>query len=145
MPARKSQNQPLYTGFNLEQTADFNHMATFNHQYISLKKTTEGLTLQKQASALIIKFGFLIVGACQTAMQAIKARLNPRKLLRSKWTAVTPVNKEKHFMITKLIIPDPETQVVEAVELEAVMTRRKQVLAWRSLQDVDTWKQGWCK
>lgn len=78
-------------------------------------------------------------------MEIYSLKLNPRKLLRSKWTAVTPVNKEKHFMVTKLIIPDPETQVVEAVELEAVMTGRKQVLAWRALQDADLWKQGWCK
>ncbi len=83
--------------------------------------------------------------ACQTAMQAITTRLNPRKLLHSKWTAVTPVNKEKHFMVTKLIIPDPETQVVKAVELEAVMTGRKQLLPWRDLQNSEIWKQGWCK
>ncbi|NLZ79547.1 MAG: TIGR02450 family Trp-rich protein, partial [Gammaproteobacteria bacterium] len=27
-------------------------------------------------------------------------RINPKKLLHSKWTAVSPVNKEKHFMVT---------------------------------------------
>ena len=28
-------------------------------------------------------------------------RINPTKLLRSKWTAVSPVKKEKHFMVTE--------------------------------------------
>jgi tryptophan-rich hypothetical protein len=75
-------------------------------------------------------------------------RLNPKKLLHSKWTAVKPVNKEKHFMVTKLIVNDEkigeeETQVIEAVELEAVMTGRVRVLDWHALQDRDVWKQGW--
>lgn len=48
-------------------------------------------------------------------------------------------------MVTQLIIPDPETQVIALVELEAVMTGRKQTLSWRDLQNVDVWKQGWQK
>lgn len=72
-------------------------------------------------------------------------QLNPKKLLHSKWTAVQPRHKEKHFMVTQLIIPDPETQVIALVELEAVMTGRKQTLSWRDLQNVDVWKQGWQK
>jgi tryptophan-rich hypothetical protein len=70
-------------------------------------------------------------------------RLNPKKLLHSKWTAVRPVNKEKHFMVTKLIIRDEQTQVIEAVEIEAVMTGRVQVIDSRALQNRDVWKQGW--
>lgn len=76
-------------------------------------------------------------------MQTKVIKLNPQKLLHSKWTAVKPVNKEKHFMVTKLIIRDEETQVIEAVELEAVMTRRVHVLDWRALQERTVWKQGW--
>lgn len=76
-------------------------------------------------------------------MQTKVIKLNPQKLLHSKWTAVKPVNKEKHFMVTKLIIRDEETQVIEAVELEAVMTRRVHVLDWHALQDSGVWKQGW--
>lgn len=26
---------------------------------------------------------------------------NPKKLLNSKWTAVTPTHKENHFLVTK--------------------------------------------
>ena len=81
-------------------------------------------------------------------MQTKPLRLNPKKLLHSKWTAVKPVNKEKHFMVTKLIVSgekmgDEETQVIEAVELEAVMTGRVQVLDWHALQNREVWKQGW--
>ncbi|AKR43096.1 TIGR02450 family Trp-rich protein [Methylophilus sp. TWE2] len=75
-------------------------------------------------------------------MQTKPLRLNPKKLLHSKWTAVKPVNKEKHFMVTKLIIADEETQVIEVVEIEAVMTGRMQVIDWRALQNRDAWKQG---
>ena len=30
-------------------------------------------------------------------------RLNPRKLLLSKWTAAQPQNRERHFLVTALI------------------------------------------
>ena len=33
-------------------------------------------------------------------------RLNPKKLLLSKWTAATPHKKEKHFIVVKLIQPE---------------------------------------
>lgn len=29
-------------------------------------------------------------------------KINPKKLLHSKWTAVSPVNKEKHFLVTEM-------------------------------------------
>ncbi|WP_292817748.1 TIGR02450 family Trp-rich protein [Methylophilus sp.] len=53
------------------------------------------------------------------------------------------MNKEKHFMVTKIIIRDEETQVIENVEIEAVMTGRKQVIPWLALQNSGVWKQGW--
>ncbi len=33
--------------------------------------------------------------------------LNLKKLLLSKWTAVSPVNKEKHFVVIKVLQPEP--------------------------------------
>ena len=53
-------------------------------------------------------------------------RLNPRKLLLSKWTAATPVNREKHFMVTELF-RDDEGTVLE-IELQAVLTQRSERL-----------------
>ena len=38
---------------------------------------------------------------------APKNRLSPRKLLLSKWTAVTPRNKEKHFFVIRVTEPEP--------------------------------------
>ncbi|MCD7036914.1 TIGR02450 family Trp-rich protein [Pseudomonas sp. MAFF 311096] len=68
-------------------------------------------------------------------------RINPAKLLLSKWTAVRPRNKEKHFLVTELF-RDDEGTVLE-IELQAVMTLRSERLPWQTLQDVDAWKIGW--
>lgn len=70
-------------------------------------------------------------------------RLNPRKLHLSKWTAAQPRNKEKHFIVTRVVQPlQPEDPIVE-VEIEAVHSGRSQVIAWKSLTDTEHWKQGW--
>ncbi|KTF16080.1 TIGR02450 family Trp-rich protein [Pseudoalteromonas sp. H105] len=68
-------------------------------------------------------------------------QINPRKLLRSKWTAVSPINKEKHFLITD--IEFDEEGVVIQCEIEAVMSKRTQLIEWRQLKDQDVWLQGW--
>ena len=68
-------------------------------------------------------------------------RLNPRKLLLSKWTATTPQNREKHFLVTELFC-DEEGTVLD-IELQAVMTKRTQKLAWQTLQNDQTWQMGW--
>jgi tryptophan-rich hypothetical protein len=68
-------------------------------------------------------------------------RLNPRKLLLSKWTAAAPQNREKHFLVTELFC-DEEGTVLE-IELQAVMTKRSQKLAWQTLQNDQTWQMGW--
>ena len=68
-------------------------------------------------------------------------RINPAKLLLSKWTAARPRNKEKHFLVTELF-RDDEGTVLE-IELQAVMTHRSERLPWQTLQDIDAWKIGW--
>ncbi|MDZ4303967.1 MAG: TIGR02450 family Trp-rich protein [Pseudomonas sp.] len=68
-------------------------------------------------------------------------RINPTKLLLSKWTATHPRNKEKHFLVTELFL-DEEDNVLE-IELQAVLTRRGERLTWQSLQDAERWKMGW--
>lgn len=68
-------------------------------------------------------------------------RINPAKLLLSKWTAARPQNKEKHFLVTKLL--RNEEGDVQEIELEAVMSQRVQRLAWQTLQNADDWKIGW--
>ena len=69
-------------------------------------------------------------------------RLSPKKLLHSKWTAVEPRRKEKHFMVVRVVEPEVEGAAIEFVELEAVHSRRVQRLPWRSLTDPAAWRQG---
>lgn len=68
---------------------------------------------------------------------------NPKKLLRSKWTAVTPVNKEKHFIVIRVLEPEPPEVRVEWVEIEAVYSGRVSLVRWRALAHGQQWRQGW--
>lgn len=70
-------------------------------------------------------------------------RLNPKKLLMSKWTAVKPVAKQKHFLVSKIIVPETPDQPIEFVEIEAIYTKKTKQIAWRELTDTDAWLQGW--
>jgi ADP-ribosyl-[dinitrogen reductase] hydrolase len=54
--------------------------------------------------------------------------LHPKKLLLSKWTAVAPVAKNKHFLVSKVIACAPPSQEIEAVELEAVFSEKDAVV-----------------
>jgi len=69
--------------------------------------------------------------------------LNPKKLLLSKWTAVTPVAKQKHFLVSQVIQPESPTDPIELVEIESVFSKETQVIPWRNLQDAEVWRQGW--
>ena len=69
--------------------------------------------------------------------------LNPKKLLLTKWTAVKPVAKQKHFLISRVIYPELPTEPIVAVEIEAVFSKATQVIPWRELQDESVWRQGW--
>lgn len=68
-------------------------------------------------------------------------RINPEKLLHSKWTAIHPVQRERHFIVTALL--RDEQQVIQSVELEAVLTRRAAQIDWRQLRDSEIWLMGW--
>ena len=68
-------------------------------------------------------------------------QLNPAKLLLSKWTAVQPANKEKHFLVTR-IIRDDENIIIRCI-VEAVMTRKEYELDWRALKNKESWLTGW--
>jgi tryptophan-rich hypothetical protein len=68
-------------------------------------------------------------------------QINPRKLLNSKWTAVTPKAKEKHFLVTD--VEFDEEGVVTACEIEAILTHRTSAIDWRTLADDTLWRQGW--
>ena len=67
--------------------------------------------------------------------------INPKKLLNSKWTAVNPNHKEKHFLVTVMVFN--EDGAVTHCSIEAVMSRRVRSIDWKSLQNKDNWLQGW--
>lgn len=73
-------------------------------------------------------------------MSAIN-KINPKKLLRSKWTAVKPINKEKHFLITEVDF-DEQGEVTLCL-LEAIISHRTTEINWHDLKDTEQWLQGW--
>ena len=79
----------------------------------------------------------------QTMNAQSSRRLSPKKLLLSKWTAVNPRNKEKHFLVTRVLGEQPHATPINCLELEAVLTRRLYTLPWRALKDRSQWLQGW--
>ena len=70
-------------------------------------------------------------------------QLNPKKLLLSKWTAVNPQEKEKHFLVKKVIDPEKPKHLIELVVMEAVLTKRSFTMRWEELTDVTKWMKGW--
>ncbi len=67
--------------------------------------------------------------------------IHPKKLLNSKWTAVRPINKEKHFVVSRVEY-DEEGLVIEC-ELNAVMSNRFIQIEWSTLKQREVWLQGW--
>ena len=70
-------------------------------------------------------------------------KINPKKLLLSKWTAVHPIAKEKHFLVSKVISPEVPEGKIEFVEIEAIYSKKTRQIAWRDLLNSEKWLQGW--
>ena len=68
-------------------------------------------------------------------------QINPAKLLLSKWTAVQPQHREKHFLVTKLLRDELEN--ITGCVLEAALTQRAEEMDWQLLKDESRWRQGW--
>jgi len=66
--------------------------------------------------------------------------INPKKLLNSKWTAVKPMNKEKHFIISDI---EFDEEVVVFCQLQAIMTKKNYAIDWSDLKNDKEWIQGW--
>ena len=72
----------------------------------------------------------------------MKNPVNFKKLPNSKWTAVRPFDREKHFLVLDWVRDDagePTDQIV----LEAVLTNRLREIHWRDLEDSRSWRIGW--
>lgn len=74
-------------------------------------------------------------------MKPASNRFNPEKLLLSKWTARQPQNREKHFLVCELL-RNEEGELLQ-VELQAVLSRRNEMIDWRELRDSERWQIGW--
>ncbi len=68
-------------------------------------------------------------------------QINPTKLPNSKWTATTPLNREKHFVVSKVTYAD--NGAVTLCKLEAVLSRCERTIDWHELKNSDHWTQGW--
>ncbi|WP_028765632.1 MULTISPECIES: TIGR02450 family Trp-rich protein [Shewanella] len=68
-------------------------------------------------------------------------KINPKKLFNSKWTAVEPKDKQKHFIVTK--VKFDENGEVSLCLIEAVLTRKESIIDWRELTQPQIWRQGW--
>jgi tryptophan-rich hypothetical protein len=68
-------------------------------------------------------------------------KINPQKLLNSKWTAVTPANKEKHFIVSDIEFDEEDSVVLCCIE--AVLSKRTIPIDWHDLKDDGNWLHGW--
>lgn len=69
--------------------------------------------------------------------------LHPKKLLLSKWTAVAPVDCEKHFLVTRIVQPVVIDLPIEWVEIEAIHSGAIRRIRWGELKEKERWHQGW--
>ncbi|MEZ8826016.1 TIGR02450 family Trp-rich protein [Vibrio amylolyticus] len=68
-------------------------------------------------------------------------RINPAKLFNSKWTAIKPLNREKHFLISEVSFD--EEGLVTSCTIEAILSKNEYLIDWHELKDANQWAQGW--
>ena len=68
-------------------------------------------------------------------------RINPAKLHNSKWTAVNPIKREKHFLLSDIEF-DEDGSVISC-KLEAIISKKTYPIDWKELKNQDKWIQGW--
>ena len=56
---------------------------------------------------------------------------------------MNPKEKEKHFLVTKVIDAEQPKHLIELVVMEAVLTKRSFTMRWEDLADGTKWVQGW--
>lgn len=76
--------------------------------------------------------------------RTIGNRFSRRYLIGSKWTAVSPINCDKHFVVTGWAdSPKDCDNTPDCVTLEAITTGRKRIILWRALRKTSLWRTGW--
>lgn len=73
---------------------------------------------------------------------SLRNPVNRKKLAASKWTAVRPARREKHFIVLDWVRDDDGTPTDHLV-IEAVLTNRVREIHWRELENHQSWRVGW--
>ena len=68
-------------------------------------------------------------------------KISSKKLLNSKWSKVSPSNREKHFLVTQVNFD--ELSNVKFCLIETVITKKEEEIDWNELKDSNKWQQGW--
>ena len=69
--------------------------------------------------------------------------VDSKQLLFSKWTAIQPCDREKHFVVRRVFKKRGEESKAICVELEAVISKRMRLLSLQELRDATRWARGW--
>lgn len=72
----------------------------------------------------------------------VRNPVNRKKLPNSKWTAVSPVDREKHFLVVDWV-RDDDGVPTDRLVIEAVLTQRLREIHWRELENSRSWRVGW--
>ncbi len=75
-------------------------------------------------------------------MESVRNPVNFKKLPGSKWTAVRPIDREKHFLVLDWV-RDEAGDATDRIVIEAILTNRVCELHWRELENRDRWRVGW--
>ncbi|MFT4837088.1 MAG: tryptophan-rich hypothetical protein [Psychromonas sp.] len=67
--------------------------------------------------------------------------VSPKSLINSKWTKITVLNKEKHFIVSEVEFNE-DKKIVRCV-MQAVINHAEYDINWRSLKDGKQWLIGW--
>ncbi len=54
-----------------------------------------------------------------------------------------PVDRELHFVVTRIVARRSRRGAAEQVELRALHSGRSRIVDWHELCDADRWRQGW--
>ena len=69
--------------------------------------------------------------------------MDRKHLVDSKWTALQPIDRDKHFMVTRLLQASGVEGEVPLVELQAILSKRRVRVPRSELSDETRWKPGW--
>ena len=68
-----------------------------------------------------------------------------KNLVDSKWTDLDPVEREKHFVVTRIASKSKSNNdtAVSSIELRAVLSKRSRIVPADELNDPARWSPGW--